>query len=137
MRVKKWTKDVNIFDKDFIIVPMNKNAHWHLAIICYPALISPAYSSEKRVDDQAEMSSNENSMQSAIQQQQNNDQNNLDSKTKYEAILNNTLESQLLHIKIEDVSYDEAESINENDIDNQIINPIENRVCIKMYGIYY
>lgn len=37
-RVQKWTKDVNIFEKDFIIVPINKNSHWFLAIVCFPSL---------------------------------------------------------------------------------------------------
>uniref|UniRef100_A0A915K4R2 Ubiquitin-like protease family profile domain-containing protein n=1 Tax=Romanomermis culicivorax TaxID=13658 RepID=A0A915K4R2_ROMCU len=36
--VRTWTKNVNIFDKDFIIIPINENSHWYLAIICYPAL---------------------------------------------------------------------------------------------------
>ena len=27
-RVKRWTKSVNIFDKDFIIVPINEASHW-------------------------------------------------------------------------------------------------------------
>lgn len=35
-RVKTWTKSVNLFEKEFIIVPINENAHWFLAIICYP-----------------------------------------------------------------------------------------------------
>ncbi|EFA03603.1 hypothetical protein TcasGA2_TC013691 [Tribolium castaneum] len=35
-RVKTWTKNVNIFEKDFIIVPINENCHWFLAIICFP-----------------------------------------------------------------------------------------------------
>ena len=42
-RVKKWTKEVNIFDKDFLIVPINKKYHWYLAIICYPRLNKPVY----------------------------------------------------------------------------------------------
>ena len=33
-RVKKWTKNVNLFDKDFIVVPINENKHWYLCIIC-------------------------------------------------------------------------------------------------------
>lgn len=40
-RVKKWTKDVNIFEKDFIIVPINQSEHWFLAIICFPSLALP------------------------------------------------------------------------------------------------
>ncbi|XP_026729265.1 uncharacterized protein LOC113494928 isoform X2 [Trichoplusia ni] len=37
-RVKTWTKNVNIFDKDYIVVPINENCHWFVAIICYPSL---------------------------------------------------------------------------------------------------
>lgn len=37
-RVKKWTKNVNIFEKDFVIIPINENMHWFLAIICFPGL---------------------------------------------------------------------------------------------------
>lgn len=38
-RVEKWTKHVNLFEKDFIIVPINQNVHWFLAIICFPGAI--------------------------------------------------------------------------------------------------
>ena len=38
-RVKRWTKSVNIFEKDFVIVPINEHSHWFLAVICYPGLI--------------------------------------------------------------------------------------------------
>ncbi|KAI8034380.1 uncharacterized protein LOC128264582 [Drosophila gunungcola] len=37
-RVQKWTRTVDIFDKDFIIIPFNHQAHWILAIICFPSL---------------------------------------------------------------------------------------------------
>lgn len=37
-RVKTWTKGINIFEKDFIIVPINENEHWFLAIICFPGM---------------------------------------------------------------------------------------------------
>lgn len=37
-RVKNWTKNVNIFEKDFVVVPINESCHWFLAIICYPGL---------------------------------------------------------------------------------------------------
>jgi len=40
-RVQKWTKVVDIFDKDFIIVPINEQSHWFLAIICFPNLKGP------------------------------------------------------------------------------------------------
>jgi sentrin-specific protease 7 len=37
-RVKRWTKQVNIFDKDFIVVPINEHSHWFVAVICFPGL---------------------------------------------------------------------------------------------------
>ncbi|CAG9769103.1 unnamed protein product [Ceutorhynchus assimilis] len=40
-RVKNWTKKINIFEKDFIILPINESAHWFLAIICFPGLKGP------------------------------------------------------------------------------------------------
>lgn len=40
-RVKSWTKNVNLFDKDFIVIPINELSHWFLAIICFPGLDKP------------------------------------------------------------------------------------------------
>lgn len=40
-RVTKWTKNVNLFDKDYIIIPINEHSHWFLAVICYPGLKGP------------------------------------------------------------------------------------------------
>lgn len=40
-RVSKWNKDVDLFKKDFIIIPINEQSHWFLAIICYPRLMGP------------------------------------------------------------------------------------------------
>lgn len=40
-RVQNWTKNVNLFDKDFIIIPINEQSHWFLAIICFPKLKGP------------------------------------------------------------------------------------------------
>ncbi|KAK8741250.1 hypothetical protein OTU49_002576, partial [Cherax quadricarinatus] len=45
-RVKSWTKSVDIFSKDFIIIPINEHAHWFLAIICFPGLDSPVRMSD-------------------------------------------------------------------------------------------
>ena len=39
--VKKWTKNTNIFEKDFVIVPINHEDHWYVVLICYPALTKP------------------------------------------------------------------------------------------------
>ncbi|XP_072907842.1 sentrin-specific protease 6 isoform X7 [Hemitrygon akajei] len=37
-RVKTWTRHVDLFQKDFIFVPINETAHWFLAVICFPGL---------------------------------------------------------------------------------------------------
>ena len=39
-RVSRWTQDVNIFEKDFVVVPINTYAHWFLAIICHPGEVA-------------------------------------------------------------------------------------------------
>uniref|UniRef100_T1IVJ4 Ubiquitin-like protease family profile domain-containing protein n=1 Tax=Strigamia maritima TaxID=126957 RepID=T1IVJ4_STRMM len=40
-RVKTWTRHVDIFKKDFIIIPINEHLHWFLAVICFSALDAP------------------------------------------------------------------------------------------------
>ncbi|XP_055088408.1 sentrin-specific protease 6 isoform X2 [Periophthalmus magnuspinnatus] len=40
-RVKTWTRHVDLFQKDFIFVPINESAHWYLAVICFPGLERP------------------------------------------------------------------------------------------------
>ncbi|EUC63682.1 Ulp1 protease family, carboxy-terminal catalytic domain protein [Rhizoctonia solani AG-3 Rhs1AP] len=37
--VKKWTSKCDIFSKKFIIVPINEDFCWYIAIICFPGLI--------------------------------------------------------------------------------------------------
>ncbi|EDV21399.1 uncharacterized protein TRIADDRAFT_30401 [Trichoplax adhaerens] len=36
--VKNWTRNVNLFQKDFIVIPINERSHWYLAVLCYPYL---------------------------------------------------------------------------------------------------
>lgn len=39
--VQKWTRSVDIFSYDYVVVPINESAHWYVAIICnLPALAS-------------------------------------------------------------------------------------------------
>uniref|UniRef100_A0A7N0TW01 Ubiquitin-like protease family profile domain-containing protein n=1 Tax=Kalanchoe fedtschenkoi TaxID=63787 RepID=A0A7N0TW01_KALFE len=35
-RVRKWTRDVDLFEKDYIFIPVNFSLHWSLIIICHP-----------------------------------------------------------------------------------------------------
>jgi len=36
--VRRWTskKGINLFDKDFIFIPINESSHWYLAVVCFP-----------------------------------------------------------------------------------------------------
>lgn len=47
-RVSKWNKDVDLFKKDFIIIPINEQSHWFLAIICFPRLQGPVTAEGER-----------------------------------------------------------------------------------------
>ncbi|XP_073701206.1 sentrin-specific protease 7, partial [Garra rufa] len=42
-RVRTWTRHVDIFDKDFLFVPVNQEAHWYLVVICFPGLEETQY----------------------------------------------------------------------------------------------
>jgi hypothetical protein len=33
--VKNWTKNINLFARDYVIVPINEHAHWFVLIICF------------------------------------------------------------------------------------------------------
>ncbi|KAF7502505.1 hypothetical protein GJ744_005642 [Endocarpon pusillum] len=32
--VQKWTRNIDIFERDFVIVPVNESYHWYVVIIC-------------------------------------------------------------------------------------------------------
>ena len=34
-QVKKWTRNVDIFNKDYVVIPINEHSHWYLAIVCF------------------------------------------------------------------------------------------------------
>ncbi|KAG2502197.1 hypothetical protein HYH03_000684 [Edaphochlamys debaryana] len=36
-RVKKWTKNMDLFSKDYVFVPIHGGLHWSLMLICHPA----------------------------------------------------------------------------------------------------
>ncbi|XP_021859933.1 probable ubiquitin-like-specific protease 2B isoform X2 [Spinacia oleracea] len=39
-RVRKWTRKVNLFEKDYIFIPVNYNLHWSLIVICHPGEVA-------------------------------------------------------------------------------------------------
>lgn len=56
--VKRWTAKVELFSYDYIVVPVNENAHWWLAIICNVpkilAAVLPDRATEKQTIGQGE-----------------------------------------------------------------------------------
>jgi Ulp1 family protease len=40
-KVKKWTRGVDIFAKDYVFVPIHDHLHWSLIIICHPGAEVP------------------------------------------------------------------------------------------------
>ncbi|KAH9248336.1 hypothetical protein BASA81_014010 [Batrachochytrium salamandrivorans] len=58
--VKSWTKNVDVFSKDFIIVPVNEAEHWSLAIICFPGNLLPVTTVTKYTEIALELDSNVN-----------------------------------------------------------------------------
>jgi len=51
-RVRKWTKKVDLLEKDFIVVPVNENVHWFVCIICYPFDVGSLSSLEDNPPDE-------------------------------------------------------------------------------------
>ncbi|XP_052734896.1 probable ubiquitin-like-specific protease 2A isoform X4 [Vigna angularis] len=39
-RVRKWTRKVNLFEKDYILIPINYSLHWSLIAICHPGEVT-------------------------------------------------------------------------------------------------
>lgn len=40
--VEKWTRNVGLFEKDFVVIPINEAFHWYVVVICnLPALNRP------------------------------------------------------------------------------------------------
>ena len=48
MRVRGWTKNVQLFSKDMIIIPICEHSHWYLVIVIKPGLIVNAVDTEAR-----------------------------------------------------------------------------------------
>ncbi|XP_060198215.1 probable ubiquitin-like-specific protease 2B isoform X2 [Lycium barbarum] len=40
LRVRKWTRKVDLFNKDFVFIPVNYNYHWSLIVICHPGEVA-------------------------------------------------------------------------------------------------
>lgn len=52
--VKSWTTKIDLLSYDYIIVPINQNAHWYLAIICNPGSLIPKDEPDDEVHETAD-----------------------------------------------------------------------------------
>ena len=43
LRVKGWTKNVNLFEKNMVIIPICEHSHWYLVIAIRPGLIKVSH----------------------------------------------------------------------------------------------
>ncbi|XP_058101281.1 uncharacterized protein LOC131245687 [Magnolia sinica] len=48
LRVRKWTRRVDIFLKDYIFIPVNFDLHWSLMVICHPGEV--AYFKDEEIE---------------------------------------------------------------------------------------
>ncbi|KAK6523865.1 hypothetical protein TWF281_001831 [Arthrobotrys megalospora] len=50
-KVKRWTKNADLFEKDLIFIPINEKYHWLVAVVCnLPATLAVAKAREKKAD---------------------------------------------------------------------------------------
>ncbi|KAJ6289307.1 hypothetical protein OIU76_025174 [Salix suchowensis] len=50
-RVHKWTRKINLFEKDYIFIPLNYSLHWSLIVICHPGEVVHSREDEGRNSD--------------------------------------------------------------------------------------
>lgn len=48
-RVKNWTKNVDLFSKELVILPVCQSSHWYVAVICHAGLFEATSSSSSAV----------------------------------------------------------------------------------------
>ncbi|WOG91558.1 hypothetical protein DCAR_0310807 [Daucus carota subsp. sativus] len=46
--VRRWTRKISLFEKDYIFVPVNFNYHWSLIVICHPGEVADFQDSDAR-----------------------------------------------------------------------------------------
>ncbi|OJD25328.1 hypothetical protein ACJ73_03301 [Blastomyces percursus] len=51
--VEKWTRNVDLFSYDYIVVPINENEHWYMAIICNLRALCPTESISERKEPES------------------------------------------------------------------------------------
>ncbi|KAM3507632.1 hypothetical protein MY10362_001638 [Beauveria mimosiformis] len=80
--VKSWTSKVDLFSYDYVVVPVNENAHWYLAIICNtPKLLAPT-------EDEVHVDASTNILR----------------RPKSESLIMTNMEQEMTDVSLEDVT---------------------------------
>uniref|UniRef100_A0A3B1IGR6 Si:dkey-100n23.3 n=1 Tax=Astyanax mexicanus TaxID=7994 RepID=A0A3B1IGR6_ASTMX len=74
-RVRTWTRHVDIFEKDFLFVPVNQEAHWYLVVVCFPGMDEPQWV-KREGQDSAEDTTENSSDSTAGTETQEGSKNN-------------------------------------------------------------
>ena len=45
--MQSWTRQFDIFEKDYWVIPISDMEHWSLAIVCYPRLLFKIYKHQR------------------------------------------------------------------------------------------
>lgn len=141
---------MNIFEKDFLIIPIHKHVHWFLAIVCYPNLKEPILSDgnnvhETRTEKNEPIISNDKVDETEIASKENADETvNIAetsskpiSSTSFYSNTRSSISSKLNtdQYKIDPESADEAEGEDSNDAYAKVdkIRELEGKSFEKMY----
>jgi sentrin-specific protease 7 len=57
--VQKWTRNIDIFSHDFIVMPVNESFHWYVVIICNLPKLNPSAKDDEKHDDTELLASEE------------------------------------------------------------------------------
>ncbi|KAH7718862.1 CRE-ULP-4 protein [Aphelenchoides avenae] len=41
-KLSEWVEDMDLFENDFLVIPINDCYHWYLCIVCYPEMLTGA-----------------------------------------------------------------------------------------------
>jgi hypothetical protein len=84
--VEKWTRNVDLFSYDYIVVPINESVHWYLAIICnLPSLSLGAADAVEPVHTPALQKESSNASESEVQAIEETPEPELKSKSENNA----------------------------------------------------
>jgi len=53
-KVKKWTKNIDLLQMDFVVIPINEKLHWFVCIVCFPGEVLNTFKEEGEVGSNSE-----------------------------------------------------------------------------------